>query len=119
MLVLVMQHVTALAERLQVARTVVRGIMVEMRCRQIHARRPDLSQGDRLRPVPQGPALAVAPSPAFGVPPASVAETNDDLAMWPRATLAAAFRPLEADHDRKLPPIDWIEPAKLWPDGHA
>jgi hypothetical protein len=44
MLILIMQHVTALADGLQVARTVVRGIMIEMRRRQIHSRRTDLSQ---------------------------------------------------------------------------
>ena len=57
--------------------------------------------------------------PAFGIPPTSVAEANDNPTMRPRAMFAAAFRPLEADHDRKLPPIDRIEPAKLRPDGHV
>jgi hypothetical protein len=119
MLIPVMQQVAALAESLQIARTVVCWIMVEMRRRQIHARGADLSQRDCLEPMPQKPALAVAPRRALCVPPTSVAEADDDPTMRPRAMFAAAFRPLEADHDRKLPPIDRIEPAKLRPDGHV
>jgi hypothetical protein len=119
MLIPILQQVAALAERLQIARTVVCWIMVEMRRRQINACGADLGQRDCLEPMPQNPALAVAPRRAPCVPPTPVAETDDDPTMRPRAMFAAAFRPLEADHGRKLPPIDRIEPTKLRPDRHV
>ncbi len=90
-----------------------------MRRRQINACGADLSQRDYLGPMPQKSALAVAPRRAPCVPPTPVTEADDDPTMRPRAMFAAAFCPLEADHGRKLPPIDRIEPAKLRPNRHV
>ena len=100
MLVAVVQHVAALAERLEVARPIVAGVVVEMRgceddlgCSDRFAfgrRRAGRQAGERL-------SFAVAPDLRLLVPPAAVAEVNDDAPVRAAAPLAPALGAAESD----------------------
>lgn len=99
MLRTVVNHVAALAERCQLVKRAVAGIMIEMRAGQDH-RCPFSHLKDVLSRSTNTPAVAVTPiRPAF-VPPASVSEVEDPLPMWAPAMFAASACPYEADQMR-------------------
>ena len=105
----VVGKVAALAERGQIARTVVAGILVEVRCRQHDVgprQRPKLEAGENSllaykpgrgghawRPTP----AAIAPGPLPVVPPQAITSDRYPLAMRTPAMLASPLGPLEAD----------------------
>ena len=66
----------------------------------------------------QGPPAPVDPPAARLVPPSSVAEVLNVLAVRPVALLASAAGPLEPDLGRQLRPVDWVEIAELVTDRH-
>ena len=97
MLWAIMDHVAPLAKGLEVPRRVVGRIVVEMRGRQHDTGAAD---GEAIPhdQAGQGPPAPVDPPAARLVPPSSVAEVLNVLAVRPVALLASAAGPLEPDH---------------------
>jgi hypothetical protein len=114
----IVDHVAALAQRRQVARPVVAGIMVEMRARDIDAGRPDDRDQIRLARV-RPPPLSIAPMPAIAIPPASVAEMHHPTTVRAPTMFAPTLGTAEADYLRQLGPIDRIEPTMFRHDRHS
>jgi len=95
MLRAVVNHVAALAERGQLVKRAVAGVMIEMRAGE-HHRCPFAHMEDVLGRSTHTSTVAVTPiRPAF-VPPASVAQMKDPLPMRTSAMLAASACPHEA-----------------------
>lgn len=128
----VMAHVTGLAQRRQIARPVVAGIVIEMRAGQDHAgpaerlRRCDARQaGLRMDhrggagQAPHPPAPPVAPARGAIVPPGPVAEMDDVVAMRSPAMLAPSLGSAEPDQRGEFAPVDRIEPAMFARDRHG
>lgn len=117
----VVEHVATLAEGLEIARGVVAGVVVEMASREEHPRRAEAGQtrgrGGRAERGEDTPSAA-APDLALLIPPPTVAEMIDELAMRPPALFTAAVGAGEADHGGELRPVDGIEPAMLRADRH-
>ena len=115
-----MQHVAALAECAEIARSIVAGVVVEVRCRQ-----KDLGEeqafivSDRLGEARERPAAATSPEFGAGIPPAAVAEVPHHMSVWAAALLASPLCALETDRGRDLRPVDRVKPAMLRSDGHA
>lgn len=132
MLPCVVAHVASLAERGQVTRAVVAGVVVEMRTGQDHAgaaerqgRRDacqaglcaDHGRGARQRPYP--PAPAITPAGAGVVPPGAIAQMHDVAPVRPSAMLALPLGAVEADQRGQLTPVDRVEPAMFARDRHV
>ena len=120
MLGAVVQHVTALAERREVAGRVVGGVVVSVRRRQHDARQAHLPEqvfGDE--PMVQAAPASVTPRSGLRIPPAAVGEHPDAVQVRPAAILAAGTRAPEADDVRELRPVDGVEAAVLAPDRHG
>ena len=100
-LVAVMDHMTSLAERREIARMIVGGVVVEMGAGQHHAgaEQPVVPTLRRWQLSEQS-ALAVAPSADRRVPPSAIAKMQDLFAMGAAAPLAPALSSFEADHRR-------------------
>ena len=118
MLPAVLREVASLAKRHEIARLIVRRIVVAMRRRQNHPRRLERLQMLGLGP-PQRLSSSAPPSSGCLVPPAPVGKSKDRPVMRPAATLTASTSPPEADHGRELRPINRVKPAVLWPDRHG
>src|SRR3954469_15794243 len=110
-----------LAERLQVARPVVAGVVIEMRGSQVDRRDPDAAVVHDVGPGRRPPA-AIAPRVVRRVKPPSVRQAADGLPMRPTAKPAAAdavrSTGLEADAGADLGPIERVEPA-VRAEGHG
>ena len=119
MLRAVVQHVAALAEGLQVRGSVVGWVVIEMRAGQDHARRPDspLPQPQRGEPR-EWSAVSITPPLLVAIPPAPIAQVADHASVRAAAPFAFALRSSEADHGRKLGPVDGVEPAIAGMDRH-
>ena len=118
MLPTVLREVASLAKRHEIARLIVRRIVVAMRRRQNHPRRLERLQMLGLGPL-ERPSSSAPPSFGCLVPPAPVGKSKDRPVMRPAATLTASTSPPEADHGRELRPINRVKPAVLWPDRHG
>jgi hypothetical protein len=119
MLVAVVQHVAALAKRLQIARAIVSGIVVEVGGGQVDPGGEDaLVVLDRFRQARNGPPAPVAPRAGFLIPPSAITEMNDQAPVRPAAALATAFRAAEPDGGGNLRPVDRVKPAMLRTDRH-
>ena len=119
MLLPVVHEMAALAERHQVARVVVGGVVISVRCGQDNARGSNLhleisswSTGSDPPPLPVPPGL----SPL--IPPAAITKMADGPAVGAAAPLTLTFGPAEPDHSRELRPVDGVEPAVLRADRH-
>ena len=130
-LLAIVEHVTPLAERGEVAGPVVAWVVVQMRAGQDHA--GDGETRGRAMPVRVGlsclkhlrwwqpahpPAAAITPGAALGIPPGAVAQVRDVLPMQAAAALAAALGASEADDMGQLAPVDGVIPAVLRSDRH-
>ena len=118
MLVAIVDHVAALAERLEIFRPIIRRIVIE-----VGGREHDLgpSNEDMLAnwsDATQRPSAPISPSLLFFVPPSTVAQVLDLAAVRPAALLAPTFRSMKPDHRRQLRPVDRIEPFVLRADRH-
>jgi hypothetical protein len=114
----VMLEVAPLAERHQVTRAIVGWVVVAVSRCEHHARGPHMREGVRYLSASHPSPLPVPPGSAIRVPPAAITKVADDVSMWPTTALAAALRPLEADHGRELLPVDGVEPTVLRTDRH-
>jgi hypothetical protein len=94
-----MLQVAPLAQRHEVARVVVRGVVIPVGSRQHHARGPDLLlEALDHQHTTNPPPLPVPPDLPLRIPPAAVAQVTDDVPMWAAAALALTLGALEADH---------------------
>ena len=106
----IVQHVAALAQAFQVARMVVRRVVVEMGGGEHDA-------GNALRGQISGggagtaPASAVPPVPHGAVEPASVGQAGHGLAVRAAARLAPTPGASEADGAAQLGPVDRVDSA--------
>ena len=112
----IVKHMAALAERLEVARPIVRWVMIEVGRRQHHVGGADQHRARWIGDIKgggsrQGASLAAAPAALLLVPPAAIAKMVDDLPVWAAAAFTTALGALEADHRRELRPIDRVKPA--------
>ncbi|NGM37384.1 hypothetical protein G4G93_26305 [Methylobacterium sp. DB0501] len=120
MLVAVVQHMAALAERRQVGVLVVGGVVVAVGRRQHHLGDPDPSEQVFVaQPMPEPTTPTVAPTRDLVISPASIAEMKDPLQVRACACLASSSRPAEADCVGELGPVDGVEEAVLRPDRHS
>ena len=108
----VVEQVATLTKRRQITRMAVAGVVVEVGGRQIDHRCPRVAGRGGQGGTNEAPA-PVAPGAALLVPPAAVAKVADQLAVRPGAVLTTPAGALEADHGRKLRPVDRIEPTVL------
>src|SRR5919199_3306901 len=67
---------------------------------------------------PECLATTVAPCAMLGVPPATISQMPDELAVRTSTPLAPSSGPSEPNGGRELGPIDGIEEAVLRPDRH-
>jgi hypothetical protein len=86
----VVNHVAALAERRQIARTIVGRIVVEVRAGDIDPRNSH-AHSDVRADYADAPSPSVAPLPAIGIPPAPVTEMKD---TGPMGRWQCSHRPL-------------------------
>src|SRR5215207_5875538 len=114
----VVQHVAALTERLEVLGSVVGGVVIEMRADQNHACCSDSPLPQPERGPREWSAFSVAPLLPVAIPPAPIAQVADRMSMRTAAPFAFALRSFEADHGRKLGPVDGVEPAIASIDRH-
>ncbi len=118
MLRTVVQQVAPLTESSEVRGRVVAGVVVAVGGRKHDLRHSDSSDLLGGWQAAQSLASSVPPHAGRSVPPAAVTQVNDTMSVWSTATFAAPAGSTEADHDRELRPIDWVEEAVLAPDGH-
>ena len=127
----VMDHMATLAERGEVARPVVAGIMVQVRAGKDHARDAQMggrvdARESRLRPrqiirrrqAANPPALPVAPACRVLVPPDAIAEVQHVAAVRAPAMLTTSLGAAKPDDVGQLAPVDRIEPAMFARDRH-
>jgi hypothetical protein len=91
----VMDHMAALTKALEIAQSVVGGIMIQVRRGQHNARSASRNQPQQVWPARQ-PATAIAPSLLDGIEPSPIRQTTDQMSMRPTAALAPAagtFKP--------------------------
>jgi len=113
----IVDHVAALAERLQVRRRAVARVMIEVRASQDDVGHPDPRQCEAA--LHRNPlALVRSPAQRISVPPSSIAEMCDPTKVRPTALLAAPAGTLEPDCARQLLPVDRVEPAIFGSDRH-
>ena len=113
----VVQHVAALAKALEVARVIVRRVMVKMRGRQHDPGRPLCKQIGRAG-AGTAPSPAGAPAPRLRIQPTPVGQAGHRLPVRSPARLAAPASPAEPDGPAQLGPVDRVEPAQLRADRH-
>jgi hypothetical protein len=116
MLLAIMEHMAALAERFQIERVIVRRVVIEMGRGQRHSRAPELRL--RARNSLELSTSSSAPGALCLVPPAPVTQVLHELAMRTTALLASGLRSVEPDDGREFAPVDRVEPAELRADGH-
>lgn len=114
----VVEHVTALAERFQVAQPVIGGIVVEVSGRQHDARRPGHAIIWHDQTVQSSTAL-IAPCLGIIVPPAPVAEMVDLAPVRPPTGLAVPLGAIEPHHGGQLRPVHRVEPLEVGSDRHG
>jgi len=113
----IVDHVAALAQRFEVRRRAVAGIVIKVRAGQDDIGHPDRRQ--REPGLHRDPLATVGPpAPDIGIPPASVAKMDDAPQMRPAAPLAPSTGTIEPDRLGQLPPVDRVEPAVLGADRH-
>ncbi len=125
-----MGEVAALAERGEVAASVVAGVLVEMsggkddvgrsqgQGGKAGQRRLEGGKPGRGRQSSRPPAAMVAPALPRFVPPEPIKADDDHLPVRSPAMLAAAAGTFEADHLRQLVPVDRVEPTLTGTDRH-
>jgi len=113
----VVEHVAPLAQRLQVGRSVVPWVVVEMGTCQDDEGHP---HGGEDEAVLHRDALASIGTPAlrFRIPPPPVAEMGHTAKMRTSAPLTARAGTLETNRLRYLLPVDRVEPSVLRADRH-
>lgn len=112
MLPTIMTKMAALTKRLQIAKPVVAGVMIEVGRRQHH---PHLLEGcviTIIRPIDHL-ASVIPPKLTFRIEPAAIAEMMDDLAMGAPAILTATAGAIETHHCAQLVPVDRIIRVRL------
>jgi hypothetical protein len=98
-LLTVVLEMAPLAQRYEVARVVVGGVVIPVSGRQHHARDPDLLlEALDLQHTANPPPLPVPPDLPLWIPPAAVAQVTDDAPVRATTALAPPFGALEADH---------------------
>lgn len=115
----VVNHVAALAERLEIPEIVVRRIVIQVGGGEndpgaqavVRFRRQGCLPADR-------PTPAVTPALLPDVPPPPIPQMADKLPMRSAAPLAATLGTLEPYHPADLRPVNWVEPAVLRTDRH-
>ncbi len=100
MLLPIVDHVTALAERFEVAFAIIRRIVIEVSRRQHDFRAPDDDIFARGRMAPQRFSAPATPNLRFFIIPPTVAEVLDVLPMRSTTFFAPAFRSFKSDHRR-------------------
>jgi hypothetical protein len=98
-LLAIVLEMAPLAQRHEVARMVVGGVVIPVSGRQHHARGPNLlPEVLDHQHTTNPPPLPVPPDLLVCVPPAAVAQVADDAPMRAAAALALSLGALEADH---------------------
>lgn len=115
----VVDQVASLAEGREVGVRVVRGVVVPVGRSQNDPCSTGPTEDVGRYPDPDPPAPAIPPPARLGIPLAAVAEMIDHPPVRAPAALAAALRPPEPDHGRKLRPVDGVEEGVLGPDRHG
>ncbi len=114
MLLAVVLEMAPLAQRYEVARAVVGGVVIPVGSRQHHAGGPDLLlEVLNLQHTTNPPPLPVSPGLPLPIPPAAVAQVAGDPPVRTAAALALSLGALEADHGGELLPVNGVEPAVL------
>ena len=111
-------EVTFLAKALEVAGSIVAGVVVEMGGRQNRFGRSDAVKERGRLGASQHPPSPAAPRPRFRVPPSPIAEVDHPAAMRAPALLTPPFRPAKPDGGGDLRPVNRVEPAILSADRH-
>ena len=114
----IMEHVTPLTERPDVAvpASTVGRVVIEMCSRQHGLRRPERRIRGRRGDLA---ASAVPPGLFRLIPPATITQMLHGLAMRPATDLAAALGAHEPDPVADLRPVDRVQVAQLGPDRHS
>ena len=112
-------HVTTLAEGCEIAVGIVGGVVIAVGGRKDNLRRTHEAEILDRWHRSEWSSSPVTPCTDAGIPPASVAEMVDRLAMWPATPLTGPASPAKADRGRELRPVDGVEEAVLPPDRHA
>ncbi|MET0528610.1 MAG: hypothetical protein ABW003_09740 [Microvirga sp.] len=101
MLLLVMEHVAALAERRQVRTRAIRPIVIQVSRGQNHVGLPN-EQQQILDNLPRAQSMpgSIPPCSDGVVPPSAITQMRDPLQMRAFTALTTAGRALEADHSR-------------------
>ena len=125
-------HVTSLAERGEIARAVVAGIMVQVGAGENYARderpgrRVDAGEGElvdseRVRPG-QGPhplSSTIAPGRGVEIPPCSFVQVQHVATVGTPAAFAPAPGAAKPDQVGQLRPVDRVKPAMFGGDRHG
>ncbi len=94
-----MLEMAPLAQRHEVARAVVGGVVIPVSRREHHARGPDLLlEALDLQHTTNPPPLPVPPDLALRITPAAIAQVAGDPPVRAAAALALSLGVLEADH---------------------
>lgn len=113
----IVEHVTALAQALEVAPPVIAGIVIKMCGGQDHSGLPLLYCLHEIRPT-SVPAAAIAPTELRGVEPTAIGQAANPHAVRSTTSLTNTPGALEPDPSADLRLIAWIELARLRSDGH-
>lgn len=114
----IVDHVASLAQSGEVAWSVVTGVMIEVRARDVDFRCPDKGHQIGLARI-RSPSPPIAPVPIIAIPPSAIAEMHDTSTMQASTMLAPALGAAEPDDLRQLGPVDRIQPAMFGHDWHA
>lgn len=118
MLLPVVPQMTTRAQRGQIRRVVVSGILIQMGASQDCFHQPPF-RPIRLRANAERAALIVVPLVGFRIQPTAVFDHQDDLTVRTAAPFAATSGPLELDVIRQLSPVGRVQGAKIGMDGHG
>jgi len=119
MLLTVVQHVAALAERAKISGAVVAGIVIEMSGRQKDFGRSQSGIArNRFGKPRYRPTSIITPYLRVLIPPAAVTAMKDQLPMRAAALLATPLGALKPYGGGDLWPIDRVKPAILAADRH-
>jgi hypothetical protein len=100
----VVQQMATLTQSFQIARSIVRRVMIQMCRGQDNPRRADhqteMCRGTTIvvRQTLDGAPVTIAPNLAFLIPPAAVSKMVDLLPVWATAGFATTFCSLETNH---------------------
>ena len=114
----IVDHVTPLAQALQIAPVIPGRIVVHMCSRQNDLRGAETHRLDQVRPSAWSP-LTRPPGLHLRVIPTSVRQAPHDEAVGSTADLTATLRPLKADDTAYRGPIGRIEIAEIPANWHA